>query len=128
LLEGKGLPAEGAKVSLRRGSLGVAGIVAWRDETHCGVRFDMPIAVEDWVRRIGNQDQQKVDAAIANLRGGLATYDRINPRTPDDVMTSASAELLEICERIAALPGMSVGLAEDLVRLDAIAHSLKCGR
>ena len=128
LLEGQGLPAEGATVSLRRGSLGVAGVVAWRDETHCGVRFNRPIDVEHWVRRIGSQGQQKVDAAIADLRGGLATYDRINPRVVDDVITSASAQLLEICERIAALPGMSIGLAEELVRIDAIAHSLKCGR
>jgi len=128
LLEGKGLPAKNVAVSLRRGSLRVQGIVAWRDETHCGIRFDKPIEVEDWVKRIGSQGQQKVDATIADLRGGLATYDRIIPRSSNDLVARASEQLLEICERIAALPGMSIGLAEELVKLDAIAHSLKSKR
>lgn len=128
LLAGRDLPAKDAAISLRRGSLRVQGIVAWRDETHCGIRFDRPIEVEDWVKRIGSQGQQKVDATIADLRGGLTPHDRIIPQSANDLIDSASAQLLEICERIAALPGMSVGLAEELVKLDAIAQSLKNGR
>jgi len=128
LLEGTGLPATDAAISLRRGSLRVQGFVAWRDETHCGIRFDKPIEVEDWVRRIGSQGQQKVDATIADLRGGLTTYDRIVPKSDNDLVESAGAQLLEICERIAALPGMSLGLAEELAKLEAIAQALTTRR
>ena len=84
--------------------------------------------MEDWVRRIGSQGQQKIDATIADLRGGVPTYDRIIPKNANDLVASVSAQLVEICERIAALPGMSVGLAEELVKLDAVAQSLKSGR
>lgn len=125
LLEGRGLPAKDSAIQLRRGSLKVGGTVAWRDENHCGICFDNPIEVEDWVRRIGSQGQQKVDAAIADLRGGLTTLERVAPSRLDDAAASASRQLLEICERITALPEMSVALAEELVRIDAIAHSLK---
>ena len=128
LLEGSGLPALDSAVLLRRGGLKVSGTIAWRDETHCGIRFDKPIQVEDWVRRIGSQGQQKVDAAIADLRGGLNTVERVAPTRSDDTVANASRQLLEICERITALPGMSVALAEELVRIDAIAHSLKATR
>jgi hypothetical protein len=44
-----------------------------------------------------------------------------------DQLANASIELLQISERIASMPGMSIELAEELMKLDAIAHSLKSG-
>lgn len=127
LLEGAALPPQGSAACLRRGSLAVEGIVAWRDDTHCGVRFNCPIEVETWVKRVGSREQQKVDAAIADIRGGSSsqTSPLIPGRTRQNLLAGASAELLRISERIAALPGMSVELAEELMKLDALAHSLK---
>lgn len=128
LLEGSALPPSGAAACLRRGSLQVEGLIAWRDRTHCGIRFQSPIDVQEWVRRVGARDQQKIDAAIADIRAGSAVRQRsalASARGRSDLLASASAELLQISERIAAMPGMSIELAEELMKLDALAHSLK---
>jgi hypothetical protein len=126
LLEGADLPT-GTTAFLRRGSLRVAGVIAWRDRTHCGIRFQSPIDVEQWVKRIGTKEQQKIDSAIADIRGGAAGPGAplFSSRSKQDLLASASAELLQISERIAAMPGMSIELAEELMKLDALAHSLK---
>ena len=44
------------------------------------------------------------------------------------MMAGAGDELLQISGRIASMPGMSVELAEELMKLDALAHSLKSAR
>ena len=44
------------------------------------------------------------------------------------MLSEAGAELLRISERIAALPGMTIELAEELMKLDALAHLLKTVR
>jgi hypothetical protein len=106
LLEGADLPT-GTTAFLRRGSLRVAGVIAWRDRTHCGIRFQ--------------------SSAIAHIRGGAAGPGAplFSSRSKQELLASASAELLQISERIAAMPGMSIELAEELMKLDALAHSLK---
>ena len=127
VLEGAALPSIGTPACLRRGSLQVEGTIAWRDQTHCGIRFDFPIVVEDWVKRVGTKAQQTIDAAIAEIRSGSrgARPALFSTRDRRDLLASASAELLQISERIAAMPGMSIELAEELMKLDALAHSLK---
>jgi hypothetical protein len=127
LLEGAALPSIGTPACLRRGSLQVEGTIAWRDKTHCGIRFESPIVVEDWVKRVGTKAQQTVDAAIADIRSGSAGGGSalFSTKTRRDLLASASAELSQISERIAAMPGMSIELAEELMKLDALAHSLK---
>jgi hypothetical protein len=130
LLEGPALPQRDAPARLRRGSLQISGTIAWRDKNHCGIRFDFPIDVEEWVKRVGSQEQQAIDATIADIRGGLVKTDLAGMRASNriDLLARASGELSGICERIAAMPGMSLELAEELVKLDALAHSLKCAR
>jgi hypothetical protein len=67
----------------------------------------------------------RIDATIAQLRNGAEldwlerSFDRANS------LKSISDELLQICERIALLPNMSVELAEDLLRIEALARSLE---
>ena len=70
----------------------------------------------------------QVSGTAVYVPGSDIDTDRIIPKNANDLVASASAQLVEICERIAALPGMSVGLAEELVKLDAVAQSLKSGR
>jgi hypothetical protein len=127
LLEGAGLPPAGTVAWLRRGSLQVEGSIAWRDQTNCGIRFESPIDVEQWVRRVGAREQQTIDAAIADIRAGSCGQQSAfhSPRSRRVLLAGASAELLQISERIAAMPGLSVELAEELMKLEVLAHSLK---
>ena len=129
-LEGAALPPVGSATCLRRGGLVVEGVVAWRDEAHCGLYFKNSIDVAAWVKRVGSEGQQKVDAAMADIRRGSAgrTTALFPNRNRQDVLSEAGAELLRISERIAALPGMTIELAEELMKLDALAHLLKTVR
>lgn len=127
LLEGPNVPNEGQRVMLRRGSLAAEGTVAWRRESQCGIRFDEPIGVAEWVRRAGPDGQQKIDRAIAEFRGTTIGTNRVVGHSvvaPQADPRSVSAELLKACERIAALPNMSDELAGELMKIECLARSI----
>ena len=128
LLEGGDLPPENATVSLKRGSLTAAGKVAWARGRHCGIRFIGPIAVAEWVDRAGVVGQQRIDAAVAEFRNGGSDGSELaflSGGANHDSLKQMSADLLQICERIAALPNLSVGLGEELLKIEATAHALR---
>lgn len=121
LVDGASLPPAGAKIRLVRGALSADAVVAWQANGQAGIRFTGEINVVDWVSRPGHPGQQRVDDAFAALRQsrpfpcngqGLPSLDRIR------------SELDAICARIAASPGMTVELGEELVRLDALARTV----
>ena len=120
-LDGDEIPPVGATVSLVRGSLAVAGNVAWQSEGHAGLRFAKEIDVGAWVKRVGHQGQRRVDEAVDALRH------RQRPAAAADApsLVRVSAELDGICERISASPTMSIEVGEELVRLDALARALQ---
>jgi len=125
LLDGAGLPPEGAVIHLRRGSLTAGGEVAWQRDGLCGVRFDAGVVVNDWVRRTEHKGQARVDEMIAlvrnspNDRGGSA-----GPQESADSLRSISAELTQSCERLANLPDVVATCSDEILRLDAIAQRL----
>jgi hypothetical protein len=127
LLEGPDLPDEGQQVLLRRGSLSTKSKIAWRRESQCGIRFEQPILVAEWVRRAGPKGQQKIDRAVAEFRGSsigtrrLVAFSEVAPQTNPLLV---SAELLKVCERIAALPYMSDELADELLKIESLARSM----
>ena len=128
LLEGNGLPSEKQIVALRRGSLSVSGQIAWIAGQHCGIRFSKPITVAEWVDRAGPVGQQRVDAAVAEFRRSSSSeFVSEYPATKKDPgeLEELSVRLLQTCERIAGLPGMSVELAEELLKIEATAHALR---
>ena len=130
LLEGVNLPGDGSPARLQRGSLVALGEVAWRDDKHCGIRFNHPVNVEEWIKRAGPEGQQRIDAVVADFQHGDRSEGHLAVLPGGDrrnLLESVSAELLGICERIAALPNMSTALAEELLRIDAAAHSLRAG-
>jgi hypothetical protein len=128
LLEGNGLPSEKQIVALRRGSLSVSGEIAWMAGRHCGIRFSTPISVAEWVDRAGPLGQQRIDAAIAKMRtsssAGFASGYVATKKDPAE-LEELSSRLLQTCERIAELPGMSVALAEQLLKIEAAAHAIR---
>lgn len=127
LLEGANLPAEHKTVSLKRGSLASAGQVAWSNGRQCGIRFSRAIDVAEWVDRAGPVGQQRIDATVADFRNGAKLDAGRLARTHERDLGSVIGlgdQLLEVCERLAALPDMSVALAEELIRIEAVATRL----
>ena len=124
LVDGLGLPPEGSAVQLRRGSLNASGQIAWRAGGQCGLRFDEPVHVPAWVRRIGQAGQDRVDKLVQ-----LAREDAISGLAepagsqPEDSLDRIGADLDGICERLAELP-FSLEQSEELLKLDAIAQRL----
>lgn len=127
LLEGSNLPEEQKTVSLKRGSLATIGRIAWSNGRQCGLRFSGAIDVNEWVDRAGPVGQQRIDATVADFRNGsrsdAARHLRSQARDCEAIL-DISDQLLRACERLAALPDMSVALAEELIRIEAAAIGL----
>ena len=125
MLEGASLPGEGEKVQLQRGSLSATAQVAWQRDQFRGVWFDDPIEVAFWVKAVGHSGQRRVDMVLSALRQKPVRQPHTLPSAGSpDALTTLGAELQGICERLAALPNMSVQLAEELLKLDGVAQSL----
>jgi len=71
LIEGEGMPAEGAGVAIHRGTLSASGQLVWRSERRAGIRFDSPVHVADWLPRGSRSTgQQKVDQIVQDYKAG----------------------------------------------------------
>lgn len=122
LLEGPVLPL-GGEIRLRRGELHVRGRVAWLRDGYCGLQFDSAINVQQWLKRIGHQGQDRVDRIVASLRAG-ATHLAVDQAPPQDPAQIA-ASLLEIAERLAAMDGLSVEAGEEILKIDILARIIE---
>ena len=127
LLEGNHLPTEGTIVQIKRGSLSAAGSIAWSADQHCGLRFAAVIDVASWIHRAGPIGQQRIDAAIAGFRrepSRPASFAVITNSMPRGDLASLSADILEICERMVEMPDLSIGIAEQILKIEAAARSI----
>jgi len=124
LIDGPTLPGPGARIRLSRGSLTVNGELAWRDEHYGGINFDNDIDVERWAQRVGHKGQQRIDVVISALRRSEPVPENLKSAAPTS-LSQISAELDEVCERLANLPGLSATVGEELVRLDSVAQRLR---
>ena len=129
LLDGPNLPGEGSRVNLRRAHLAVDGEIAWQAHELRGVHFSTEIDVEEWVKRKGHAGQQRVDQVVAAIRTGKRQSalmgEMPNAGTSAGTIESISAALEQICERLSNSPSLTDEIAEELVRLDSIIHSLR---
>lgn len=69
-IEGSRLPEVGATMQITRGSLQENGTVIWRNPKGCGVRFDKPVVLNDWMPGLVARDQNVVDEMVAAVRSG----------------------------------------------------------
>ena len=67
-LEGYVLPELGEAMMVSRGHLGAGGNIVWCEPGRCGVRFDAPIMVKDWLPGRSGLAQQNVDRMVAEVR------------------------------------------------------------
>ena len=123
LIEGAILPAPGAKIRLVRGTLQATGTLAWEAQGHAGVSFEEPIDVQAWVQGTGHPGQQRVDSFIAAMRRGDPVRHRSDE--PADPLAGLSRTLDELCERLVSSKDFPPELGEELLKLDAIAQSLR---
>lgn len=124
LLDGHLLPAAGSSVHLVRGALSATGRIAWQAGDWAGIGFEEQIEIDQWVRRVGHAGQQRVDSVVAALRRNETPLESRQAATLPS-LAAISSELDQICERLAGAPEMTVELAEDLLRLDAVAQALR---
>ena len=108
-LEGEALPAPGTAIILRRLDLAVAGMVVWASGERCGVHFDSPTPVGEWVtghRGAGERlaDQARVDLIQAVARTGVAEI----AGTP---APAAAGVEVELDSRLAS----EIGFVRDLI-------------
>ena len=125
LVEAAKLPRAGTTVRLLRGSLSATGEFAWHGGGHGGIKFQRSIEVARWVQRVGHAGQQRIDMAVAAIQRSEPVPRELERVSETDSLASISTALDQLCERLAATSNMSVELAEDLLRLDAIAQDLR---
>jgi hypothetical protein len=126
LVDGTAFPPVGAKVRLLRAHLKAHGEIVWQEMTHCGIRFESAINVIDWVQRAGPSGQQRVDGIVAAIRNSNPVPRELQQSLDaGPSLATISQTLNQICERLARTPNMSIELGEELLRLDAIAQSLR---
>ena len=68
LIEAAALAEAGARVILKRGSLEVASVVAWRSGRRAGIAFEAAIRISDWMSRQVASHQDRVDQILSELR------------------------------------------------------------
>jgi hypothetical protein len=122
MIEGEKLPAKGSAVRLERGSLGAGGVIVRELANARGIRFDLPVEVNEWVKRTGNLGQRQVDSAVAAVRSGstLNGQAEVRRRSVQELL----AQLQQVCERTASLPDLSIEVGEGLIQIEAIRAEL----
>lgn len=125
LIEASSLPPVGSHVTLIRGQLQVAGELAWQSAGQGGINFSKSIDVHRWVKHVGHGGQHRVDGVIAALRGSGDLPSEPPTVQGLETVVSVSGALDQVCEDLASTPGLSIELAESLLRLDSIAQALR---
>jgi hypothetical protein len=106
LLDSPVLPQPGTTVVLKRGSLEIAGRIAWQAGRRGGVAFFAIVCVDDWISRKAADSQARVDRIVSEYRAGSPS-----PMVAADAEPSPgnmlTADLLALRAELAQL-GMSL--------------------
>lgn len=110
LIEGGILPAQGARISLRRGALHAIGEIAWRSDRRAGVRLEGTIHVAGWMSRGGSLGQQRVDAIVAGCK---AEERRLGNATQLPIRSKTVTIEIELAKLRLELAQLEEALSED---------------
>ena len=118
LIEVREPPPVGTAVELRRAHLKASGTVVWVASRECGLHFDMPLPLHDWLPKASAAGQKRVDEAVAEFKSGapaptqpVATDAAASGRVPG-MLNSRLCEELGYVARL--LEALGDELAEDL--------------
>lgn len=113
-IEGSRLPGVGASVQITRGVLQENGTIIWREPKECGVRFDEPVDLDDWMPGLAARDQIVVDDMVAAVRSGDADVLPFPPSlAPPPVPLNAMLPQ-RLAEELAYVARLLDSLGEDL--------------
>ena len=108
-----------------RGVVSAQPVESLGSQGYARLNFQSPIDVDNWVQRVGHAAQQRIDVAVVAIKNSEPVPSEFIETSDTKSLKLVSAALDELCERLAQTPNMSVGLAEELLRLDAIAQDLR---
>ncbi len=97
--------AVGTSATLTRGSLRVDGKLVWQSEKGCGLRFETPIVVAEWMAPVQHGGQVAVDQSLAVIRkeqaGGSAV--RSAPAWPEAERADSRKLAVQLVEQLSLL-------------------------
>jgi hypothetical protein len=111
LIEAAVIPDPGAAVILKRGSLQIAGQVAWKVDGNGGIAFSAKVSVAEWLARKVRNHQERVDEIVLSLRSDRQLTVAADPVSIPGV-TSIVTELMALRANLAQLEN---GLATDAI-------------
>lgn len=112
-IEGVSLPAIGKTAQISRGSLQMAGTIVWREGKACGVRFDDPLVLDQWLPTQAARDQSIVDVMIADVRSGQPHLPH-HPPEPIPIEPASGLLSRRLAEELAYVARLLDSLGEDL--------------
>ena len=124
MVETSAVPASGSNVTLIRGSRSARGTTVWASPNRCGILFDSPVRVSEWIAPPANQEQLRVDSNIALLRAGALPISPESPNKPRPAGHLWIAE--EIGELSRLLERLGSELSNDPYVVEKFGNQLQC--
>ncbi len=130
LVEGSAIPEVGTKLTLCRNQFEAEASVVWAKQGRCGLQFDAPVVVTDWVVSQTARPctgmtpaQQRIDQIQADIRAGIAPP----PEAAAPVAASAAAERegvlpQRLAEEIAYVQRLIESVGDELIGEPLIVH------
>lgn len=103
LVESKDLPRGSTPVVLKRGSLQIAGRIAWSADRKAGIAFAAKVRVADWMARQPAAHQVRVDAIVSELRAATNRGETGGSPSEPPERSSVDAQLHELRAELAQL-------------------------
>ena len=111
-IEGATLPIVGTAACITRGALNASGMIVWRDRKRCGLHFDTPLQLDDWMPTRVARDQLVVDDMVEAVRSGNDVLPFRPPALPVDAIGDALPRRL--AEELAYVGRLLESLGNDL--------------
>lgn len=114
LIEMPSPPPVGTAVELRRAHLTASGTIVWAASRECGLHFDMPLALHEWLPKTSRASQQRVDEAVAQYRAGAPAP--AQPAAPGAATSGPVPDALHrrLCEELGYVARLLEALGDEL--------------
>ena len=113
LIEGLALPAVGAAVSIRRASLSIDGILAWRSKNQAGIAFKSNIFVPAWLPRSSSSRQCAIDLMVFDSKNGSGIATK--PPQLDRALSDPNSAFVELTSLRSDLVNLGDVLVQDII-------------
>lgn len=114
LVEMQDPPCVGTAVELRRGHLRASGTVVWVKSHECGLHFDMPLPLYDWLPHARRSGQEHVDAAVAQVRAGVPLAEQAAEPAAGAQDAIPGALNARLCEELGYVARLLEALGDEL--------------